>query len=223
MTAFPLRKLALIGALLVTAALALSASPGQGEQAVVKWVADGDTVILTDGRRLRYLGINCPETAHDREPAEPFGAAARRMNQKLVAAGTIRFVAAGKDRYGRILAAVFLTDGTFVNGELVAAGLAYVLPGVESEPFAELLLAAQREAMDAGKGLWAALERTPITLVGNRRSRRFHRSDCPFAKKIGKRHQVAFPDFHQAFDAGYAPCSHCFQRLEEFIKVKSYE
>jgi micrococcal nuclease len=190
-------------------------------EAVVKWVADGDTVILTDGRRLRYVGINCPEVAHDENPTEPFGDAARRMNQKLVAGRSIRLAAAGNDRYGRLLAAVFLSDGTFVNQALVAAGLAYVLPNVESKPFAERLLGAQREAMSDGRGLWAHLERNPTALIGNRRSYRFHRADCPFGKKIGKRHRVAFPDLYQAFTAGYAPCRRCFPRLEELLKVTS--
>ncbi|HDI61187.1 MAG TPA: nuclease [Desulfobacteraceae bacterium] len=185
-----------------------------GFQAVVQWVADGDTVILQDGRRLRYVGINCPETAHGGAPAEPFGAAARRLNQKLVSGRTIRCVPAGYDRYGRLLGAVFLADGTFVNQALLAAGLGYVLPGKESEPFAERLLSAQRRAMASGQGIWAHLDRRSRPLTGNRRSKRFHRNDGPDAKQIGKRHRVAFPDYHEAFAAGYAPCRRCFPRLE---------
>jgi endonuclease YncB( thermonuclease family) len=218
-----IRKIVLIGLLLLFAAPARSAPAGGGEAAVVRWVADGDTVILEDGRYLRYAGINCPEVAHDRDPAEPFGAAARSLNRELVADRQIRIVVEGKDRYGRILGAVFLPDGTFVNQALVAAGLAYVLPSKESRSFVEPLLAAQREAMTTGRGFWARLDRRPISLVANRRSRRFHRADCPFAKKIGKRQRVAFPDFHQAFAAGFAPCGQCFQRMEEYIKVKSDE
>jgi micrococcal nuclease len=204
--------------LVFLALTAMGAEPDRpGFQAEVRWVADGDTVTLQDGRRVRYVGINCPETAHDGTPAEPFGVAARRMNQKLVAAETIRCVAAGHDRYGRLLGAVFLADGTFVNQALLAAGLGYVLPGEESAPFAEQLLSAQRRAMAAGQGIWGRLDHSPQPLVGNRRSKRFHRIDGPDAKKIGKHHRVAFPDFHEAFTAGYAPCRRCFPRLEALI------
>lgn len=199
---------------------AMGAEPDHGGfQAQVRWVADGDTVTLEDGRRVRYVGINCPETAHDGTPAEPFGLAARRMNQELVAGGTIRFVAVGRDRYHRVLGAVFLPDGTFVNQALLAAGLGYVLPGEESAPFAEQLLTAQREAMASGQGIWGRLDRRPQPLVGNRRSKRFHRIDGPDTQKIGKRHRMAFPDYHEAFAAGYAPCKRCFPRLEMLLFI----
>jgi endonuclease YncB( thermonuclease family) len=203
--------------LLFWALTALAAGDRPGFEAEVRWVADGDTVILKDGRRLRYVGINCPETAHDGNPAEPFGTTARRLNQNLVDGGTIRCVPAGHDRYGRLLGAVFLPDGTFVNRELLAAGLGYVLPGEESAPFAEHLLSAQRQAMAQGRGIWKYLDRNPQSLVGNRRSKRFHRIDGPDAQKIGKRNRVAFPDYHEAFAAGYAPCGRCFPRLEGML------
>jgi micrococcal nuclease len=198
---------------------AFGAEPDRrGFQAAVRWVADGDTVILQDSRRLRYVGINCPETAHDGTPAEPFGVAARRLNRDLVDGRTIRCVPAGHDRYGRLLGAVFLGDGTFVNQQLLVAGLGYVLPAKESAPFIEQLLSAQQRAMAAGKGIWGRLASSPQALVGNRRSKRFHRIDGPDTKQIGKRHRVTFPDYHEAFAAGYAPCKRCFPRLEMLLK-----
>jgi len=39
----------------------------------IKWVVDGDTVVLSDGQRVRYIGINAPELAHDDHKAEPYG------------------------------------------------------------------------------------------------------------------------------------------------------
>ncbi len=50
----------------------------------VQWVNDGDTVVLADGRRVRYVGINTPEVANKGGPAERFGPEARDYNQKLV-------------------------------------------------------------------------------------------------------------------------------------------
>ena len=96
----------------------------------VKWVHDGDTISLTDGRHIRYIGINAPEIDHDNKKAEPFGYQAKKYNEKLVLSKRIRLDLDKEDydRYGRLLAYVFLTDGTFVNNALIKNGYAYVLP-----------------------------------------------------------------------------------------------
>ena len=41
----------------------------------VKWVVDGDTAFLVEGQKVRYIGINAPELAHDEYSAEPYGEA----------------------------------------------------------------------------------------------------------------------------------------------------
>ena len=38
----------------------------------VKWVTDGDTIVLSNGKRVRYIGINAPEIDHDNHRAQPF-------------------------------------------------------------------------------------------------------------------------------------------------------
>jgi micrococcal nuclease len=60
-----------------------------------------------------------------------------------------------RDRYGRILAYVFLPDGTLFNQRLLADGYAHVYTG---HPYARMdaFLEAQREARRAGRGLWGA-------------------------------------------------------------------
>lgn len=70
-----LRKLLTLGFILL---LTLSAERGSaGEWVKVKRVNDGDTVQLSDGRFVRYIGINTPEINHERNTAEPFGFEAR--------------------------------------------------------------------------------------------------------------------------------------------------
>ncbi|MGD2038075.1 MAG: hypothetical protein PVH28_09340, partial [Desulfobacterales bacterium] len=49
----------------------------------VKWVIDGDTVVLVDGQKVRYIGINAPELAHEDHKAEPYGNASKRFNALL--------------------------------------------------------------------------------------------------------------------------------------------
>ena len=92
---------------------------GAEKRGQVRWVADGDTIVLAAGERVRYAGINAPEVAHDGEPGQPYGDEARAFNNKLVMGRWLSFELAeeSRDRYGRLLAYDFLEDGTFVNGE----------------------------------------------------------------------------------------------------------
>ena len=209
---------------LLAAVLAWAAICGAGDRVRVRWVADGDTVVLADGRHIRYPQINCPETAHADRPAEPFADAARDLNRRMVAAQNVRLAPADppKDRYGRYLADLVLEDGTSVSRALLAAGMAHVLPVAPHGSENAALLEIQRRAMDQGKGIWARLDRRPVLLLGNRRSKRFHRVDSICAKKIGKHHRVAFPDYKEAFYAGYAPCRRCFQRLETLLTPAAF-
>ncbi|MDL1982565.1 MAG: hypothetical protein LWX02_14125, partial [Deltaproteobacteria bacterium] len=50
----------------------------------VKWVDDGDTIVLMDDRRVRYIGINAPEIDHKGKKAEPCGYSAKNYNKNMV-------------------------------------------------------------------------------------------------------------------------------------------
>ena len=80
---------------------------------VVK-VIDGDTVILSTGEKVRYIGINAPEMG------EPFYMEAKRENRKLVLGKEVEleFDREERDQYKRLLAYIFVGD-TFVNYELL--------------------------------------------------------------------------------------------------------
>ena len=86
----------------------------------VKWISDGDTIVLDDGRHVRYIGINAPEIAHDNHKAEPFGYEAKKYNQSLLRSQKVRleFDKEKHDRYGRLLAYIFLSDGIFINKKM---------------------------------------------------------------------------------------------------------
>jgi micrococcal nuclease len=179
----------------------------------VDYVIDGDTIILEDGRHVRYIGINCPEVAHRDRPGEPFGKAAERFNRQLVEGKAVRLEYDQKktDRYGRTLAYVFPDRNLLVNRRLVEAGMAFCLYDRKTAKYADALLNAQRRAMAAGKGIWRnpALKK-PRTLVGNRASRRFHLPHCDPAKRIADRNRVMFNSRWEAFLEGYAPSKRCF-------------
>jgi len=60
-------------------------SSGQAETSVyVRWVDDGDTIVLADGRRIRYIGINAPEIGHADIKPEPLGPEAKNFNKQFL-------------------------------------------------------------------------------------------------------------------------------------------
>ena len=121
----------------------------------MKWVSDGDTIVLTGDERVRYLGINAPEIAQDGKPGEFYGEEAKIFNKKLVLGCWVRLELGEKrrDRYGRLLAYVFLEDGTFVNGELVREGLAHLLRRETKLRYWDRLLEFQRQALQGKRYL----------------------------------------------------------------------
>jgi micrococcal nuclease len=183
------------------------------ERAAVRWVDDGDTIVLADGRRVRYIGINAPEIAHapDATPGEPFGIDALNYNRMLVNKKTVRLAydRETRDQYKRWLAYVFLSDNTFVNLEMVEKGYAHVLWRYPNRAHEDRLLETQRRAMQAGKGIWRQWNETGEGYVGSRRSRRFHRKDCPLAVRIHPDNRVVFSRRWDAFWAGFAPAKGC--------------
>ncbi|MCD6320068.1 MAG: thermonuclease family protein [Candidatus Desulfofervidaceae bacterium] len=178
----------------------------------VRWVDDGDTIVLDNGQKVRYLGINAPEIAQDDKPGEPFGKEALKYNLHLVKGKEVRLETDVEkyDRYGRLLAYVFLKDGTFVNLEMVKAGYAYVLFLNPYLHYAHKLLAAQHEAMEARKNIWQVLlEDTCAYYLGNKKSHKFHRPDCKYGKKIFPSNLVIFKTKWDAFFQGFSPCRSC--------------
>ena len=183
-----------------------------GERVFVRKVIDGDTVILEDGTRVRYLGINAPEIPHEDTPGEPFGWAATIRNRQLVQGKWVRMVSAGDkvDRFGRTLALVYLPDGRMVNEILVREGLAYFCFFGKRPPHADLLLDAQRAAIGQRAGLWAhPPRRVEPYYIGNKKTFRVHRPWCPYGRRIGRRNRVVFTKRLQAFKEGYCRCKRC--------------
>jgi micrococcal nuclease len=181
----------------------------------VKWVNDGDTIVLTNDLRVRYIGIDAPEIGHAHQAAEPFGYAARSFNAELVASKKIRleFDEERHDSYGRLLAYIFLADGTFVNALLLQSGLAYCLYRRPNAKYSALLLKSQQQAMQAKTGIWQSWKNKSENLIGNRSSRRFHLANCPFAKTIAPGNRIIFSTKWNAFWSGYAPAKECVKEF----------
>jgi len=129
----------------------------------VVWVVDGDTIHVRVGRRLekvRYIGVNAPEIPHPEARGWlEGGAQATAVNQLLVAGQDARLVldVRHRDNYGRLLAYVWMHRAgkpLMANAEMVRLGYAQVMTIPPNVRHQELFLKLQREARDAGRGLW---------------------------------------------------------------------
>jgi micrococcal nuclease len=150
------RRLAPLLGLLLALGVPVAAQPSL-EGSVVR-IVDGDTihVRLADRvEKVRYIGVNTPEVHHPSKGEEPGGRAAARVNGELVAGRRVRLEldTQARDRYGRLLAYVWV-DATMVNAELVRRGFAQVMTVPPNVRHQTLFLRLQREARDAGRGLW---------------------------------------------------------------------
>ena len=136
------------------------ASLPAGDDTTIEEVVDGDTVVATDGTRIRLIGIDTPETKDPRRPVQCFGWEAARHTGELIGPGTaVRLVYDVErfDRFGRVLAYVYrLADGLFVNAALAADGYAAAATHPPNVAHAEELAALVGNARRAERGLWSA-------------------------------------------------------------------
>jgi len=131
-----------------------------GERAEVARVVDGDTIeVLMAGitYRIRYIGIDTPETVDPRRPVQCYGREASQRNRELVEGETVELEkdVSETDEFGRLLRYVWV-DGEMVNAALVREGYAVAATYPPDVKHQELFLGLQREAIDAGRGLWSA-------------------------------------------------------------------
>jgi endonuclease YncB( thermonuclease family) len=126
---------------------------GAASACTVARVVDGDTLVCDDGVRVRLLLIDAPELSQ-----APFGEAAKTRLEELAGVGTVLRVEEDVqrlDRYGRLLAYLWLADGRMVNEELLRSGVAVVSVYPPNVRHVERLRAAVDSARAAQAGLWA--------------------------------------------------------------------
>lgn len=139
---------------------------GQEDKYFVRNVVDGDTIELANGRLVRYIGINTPETMKKHRGGnwvfdpEPYGVAAKNCNIELVFRKYVRleFDIVKEDRYDRWLAYVYTDDGIMVNSELIRKGYTLLYTFPPNTKYMDVFLKAQEEARLNKQGLWRDLE-----------------------------------------------------------------
>lgn len=137
-----------------------SASEVYGEKAFVSKVIDGDTIELENGQRVRYIGIDTPETVDPRRPVGCFGKEASNRNKGLVEGKIVILQKdiSDTDKYGRLLRYIYLPleDKTtlFVNDYLIREGFAKSSTYPPDVKFTDRFKSAEEEARLNNRGLW---------------------------------------------------------------------
>jgi micrococcal nuclease len=121
-------------------------------------VVDGDTiVVLLDGKKekVRLIGVDTPETVHPNKPVEHYGREATAFTKTMVEGKLVRleYDSQQRDRYGRLLAYVYLEDGTFLNKEIIRQGYGFAYTRFPFT-FMEEFRACEKQAREKKVGLW---------------------------------------------------------------------
>ncbi|HDP88415.1 MAG TPA: thermonuclease family protein [Thioalkalivibrio sp.] len=218
------RKALLVGAFFVAGwllpaipALAACTLERIDESATADYAYDGDTLRLTDGRRLRFIGLDTPEIGRDGRPSQPYARAARERLLELVNSqdGRLRLQLGRErqDRYGRLLAHPALPDGTNLTETLLREGLATHLVVPPNTALANCYAAAEAQARRAGRGIWSLpayaarptidlppkaegfhILRGTVERIGRGRHTLWLNLDGRVAVKIGEEHLAYFGD-----------------------------
>jgi len=125
-------------------------------------VVDGDTIVVSPNERVRLIGVDTPETVHPAKAVQCFGREAKEFTRRMIGGQTVRLVLdefnearRHRDKYGRILAYVYLKDGIFLNADLVRRGYAHAYTRFRFRYVVEFR-ALEREARRRELGLWSS-------------------------------------------------------------------
>lgn len=147
---------------------AVCTAPDHAERVQLKTVNDGDTLTLSDGRRVRLLGINSPEL----RPRQALGDAARAALQAYLGDSRELLLEPGqqaRDRYGRVLAHVYRGVGEpAAEDVLLRAGLAWQVTIPPNLSRLDCLSDAETEARQQQRGVWAEPDYAPLAAADAR-------------------------------------------------------
>lgn len=132
------------------------------DKVFVEKVIDGDTFKTYNDKSIRLIGINTPEIGHHNQKVEYFGKEAAKYTRNRIEGKTV-FLEYGvqkRDKYHRILAYVYLMDGTFFNAEIVRKGYAELMTIPPNVKYTDLFRKLAKKARKEKRGLWDEPEDT---------------------------------------------------------------
>ncbi len=162
---YPLGLMLAVFALPSAAQAALCPTDRIEEQVQVGKVVDGDTLLLSDGRKLRVIGINTPELAHEERPAEPLAVTATQFVQDQIDKQpqiNLRFDEQRHDKYGRMLAHVFLADGNSLSALLARHGYGQAVNIAPNNWNSACYFAQDNDARQHRRGVWKLPRYLPV-------------------------------------------------------------
>lgn len=222
-----------IALLLSGATLSASAAEISGK---VVHVADGDTItVLAEGRenKIRFNGIDCPESS------QAYGPEAREATAQAVLGNKVTIRSFRLDKYGRTIGDVILPDGSILNRTLVEIGACWWFRKYSSDESLGRLEGEAKAAKrglwandhpippweyrhlkNIGEEATETIQPRPMPSIsqsaapskqirGNRRSKIYHRPDCPDYDRISPRNRVPFGSATDAEQAGYRVAGNC--------------
>ena len=158
------KKASLVGAFFVLtcsqhpAAASSCLPPGNVELVQIRYVHDGDTLVLADNRKVRLIGINTPELGHNGQPAQALSIDARdRLRQLLFEQGNkaqILFGAQKVDDYGRTLAHLWSPGDRNLTSELLREGLGWAVAIPPNTLLLDCYVDSEQQARAASRGIW---------------------------------------------------------------------
>ena len=143
------------------------------QKTTVTRIIDGDIIQALYGgveKRIRLIGIDAPESRIDRKAMKDanmsehdiktiveMGKKAKAYVNGLIKRGdliTIEFDVQERDKYGRLLGYVYLSNGKMLNEEIVKAGYANVMTIPPNVKYKDRFIGAYQEAEEDKRGLW---------------------------------------------------------------------
>lgn len=131
-----------------------------GEYEVVS-VTDGDTFEINYNgtkEKVRLIGVDTPESVHpNSKKNNEYGKQASNYTKSLLEGKIVKleFDVSPRDKYGRLLAYVYLKNGEMLNEKLLKEGYAQVATYPPNVKYVEKFKAIQKEARENEVGFWA--------------------------------------------------------------------
>ena len=180
-------------------------------------VVDGNTILLSNGKKVRLIGVATTATKHPSKPLEYNGTQESAFTREMVEGKEVRLEYDQQPRdnkHGHLFAYVYLTDGTFLNTEIIKQGYGRADTGFPFKYMNEFSHYEQ-EARKTKRGLWAHKsprkepKYTRERYMGAKDSTIYHLPTCALIRKVNPLDRRMFNSVKKAVDAGYVPCKVC--------------
>ena len=187
--------------------------PLWAEQLVAKKVLSGELVKLSNGDKVRYIGVDAPADG------SIFFEESRQANKKLVEQKKITIEYDARKSSDKDLLGYVYAGDVFVNAQLLknGFGIAYIVP--PNQKYADLFISLQKEARKKRRGIWAFEDpNDEAYYIASKGSRKFHRPNCRFARELSFDKRVIFRTKDEALSKGYSQdwrCNPLFKKQEK--------